>query len=362
MQDSRKVKLIVAFLCAALALVGCTTHPKTLQTPAPNPASASEQNLVPASARIDPLPSWTDGAIKRTITAFVAQVTDPGSDRFVPEAERIATFDHDGTLWVEKPIYVQVLFSMDRVQALAKQHPEWKTQQPFSAVLERDRTKIASFGEKDMLLLYTATSSNMSPEAYERTARDWLETAKHPTLGRPFTELVYQPMLDLMAYLRRSGFKIFIVTGGDVDFVRAFSRDRYDVPPDRVIGTSLKYGFRPTPTGGVVDRLAELGSLDDGPGKPENIELHIGQRPIVAVGNSDGDLQMLEYAGAGNKGALLLLVHHDDAVREYAYDRDSKVGHLDKALDAAALRGWGVISMKRDFRVIFPPEAYREKR
>jgi phosphoserine phosphatase len=245
------------------------------------------------------------------------------------------------------------------VRALAGQHPEWRTRQPFQAVLERDHATMARFGEHELFALLAATGAGISPDDFERASRDWLEAARHPELGRPFTELVYQPMLDLMAYLRGNAFQVFIVTGGDVDFVRAFSRELYGVPPDRVIGSSLKYGFRETPRGPVVERTAQPGALNDGPAKPENIELHIGVRPIVAVGNSDGDLEMLEYTQAGARPALLLVLHHDDAAREFAYDRASSVGRLDRALDAALDRGWSVISMRRDFRTVFPPSGYR---
>jgi phosphoserine phosphatase len=344
----------LSLLCVAVVL-GCARAPAPGSVPAPGPASAGAGKLVPASAFLDPLPTWNAGNSKQAILNFVGQITDPGNSRYVPPEERVAVFDNDGTLWAEKPIYFQVLFMFDRVHALAEKHPEWKTRQPFKAVLERDHATMAKFGKHELFALFAATGAGVSTEEFERAARVWLEASLHPELGRPFTELVYQPMLDLMALLRRNAFQIFIVTGGDVDFVRAFSRELYGVPPDRVVGSSLKYGFRETPRGPVVERLAEPGTLNDGPAKPENIELHIGVRPIVAVGNSDGDLQMLEYAQAGARPALLLLVHHDDAEREFAYDRASSVGRLDEALDAALRRGWAVISMRRDFRIVFPP-------
>jgi phosphoglycolate phosphatase-like HAD superfamily hydrolase len=317
--------------------------------------SADQGALVPASARTE-LVSWNEGANKRAILKFVAETTDPKSSRFVQPAERIAVFDNDGTLWAEQPVYFQVYFLAHRVQALAPKHPEWKTEQPFRALLEGDHAAMAKLSAKDWLEIAGVTQAKLTPEEYDRAARRWLATAQHPRYQRRFTELVYQPMLELLRYLRSNGFKTFIVTGGEVDFVRAFSSEVYGIAPEQVIGTSFEYDFVDSLEGPKLERLPKPGSANDAQAKPENIQLHIGQRPIVAVGNSDGDQQMLEYTGAGKRPALLLLVHHDDAAREFKYDRDSTVGRLDEALDEALERRWNLISMKNDFCVVFPFE------
>ena len=311
--------------------------------------------LVPAS-RSEGLSSWNEGANKRAILKFVAETIDPKSKNYVPPADRIAVFDNDGTLWAEQPIYFQAFFVAHRIQALSRAHPAWKKEQPFRALLEGDHDKMAELGAKEWLELAAMSQANLTPEEYTRLAREWLDSAQHPRFRRRFTELVYQPMLELLGYLRAQGFKTFIVTGGEVDFVRAFSSEVYGIPPERVIGSSFEYEFVESLQGPKLERRTKLGSTNDKEAKPENIQLHIGRRPIVAVGNSDGDLPMLEYTGAGERPALLLLVHHDDAAREFKYDRDSKVGRLDKGLDEAERQNWNVISIKNDFRVVFPFE------
>jgi phosphoglycolate phosphatase-like HAD superfamily hydrolase len=310
----------------------------------------------PLSARedADPLPSWK-GASKKRIVEFVRQVTDKDGKDYVRPAERIATFDNDGTLWCEQPFYVQGIFVLEQVKALAPKNPSWKDKQPFKAVLEGDLIEMAKFGEKEFVQLLGATHAGMTTQAYAESATKWLASAKHPRFKRLYKECVYQPMLELLAYLRKNGFKTFIASGGGVDFIRCFAEDAYGIPPERVIGTSGKTRFEVDKDGNTkLIKLPELLSLDDGPGKPVNIHLHVGRRPILAFGNSDGDLQMLQYTASGKGKRLALLLHHDDDRREYAYDRKSKVGRLDKALDEAKKRDWTVVSMKNDFKKVFP--------
>jgi phosphoglycolate phosphatase-like HAD superfamily hydrolase len=305
---------------------------------------------------IDPLPSWNEGPSKARILAFVQAVTDKSDKDFVPPAERIATFDNDGTLWCEQPMYVQMAFLLDRVKELAPKHPEWKTQQPFKAALERDFKALAAQGEKGAMQLVAATHTGMSSEAFNRIAGDWIATARHPKFKRPYTELVYQPMLEVLAYLRANGFKTFIVSGGGIDFMRPWTERVYGIPPEQVVGSTGKLKYEMRDGHPVLMRLPGIDLIDDGPGKPVGIQTHIGRRPIAAFGNSDGDLQMLQYAAAGGGPRLMLIVHHTDAEREYAYDRKSPVGRLDKALDEANARGWTVVSMKTDWKKIFPFE------
>jgi phosphoserine phosphatase len=303
----------------------------------------------------DPLPSWNDGLAKKAIIGFVARVTKEGSQDFVPPAERIATFDNDGTLWSEQPIYFQFAFALDRVKALASQHPEWKTQQPFKAVLDGDMKTLAASGEKGLVEILTATHTGMTTDDFAKTVADWLATARHPRFQRPYTDLVYQPMLELMVYLRESGFKTFIVSGGTVEFMRAFTERIYGIPPEQVIGTTFVTQFQMREAGKpVLVRQPKIGFIDDGPGKPVGINKFIGRRPILAFGNSDGDQQMLQWTAAGGGARLMGLVHHTDAEREWAYDRESHIGRLDKALDEATARGWVVVDMKQNWKVIYP--------
>ncbi len=307
-------------------------------------------------AQNDPLPSWNDGAAKRAILDFVARTTTAGGREFVAVPERIATFDNDGTLWIEQPIYVQVAFAIDRVRAQAAQHPEWKDQEPFKFVLTDDMAGLAAMGEKGMVQIIAATHSGMTVTDFERTVLDWLATARHPRFKRPYTELVYQPMLELMSLLRAKEFKTFIVSGGGIDFMRPWTGRIYGIPPEQVVGSSgvVTYDFN----GGkpVLLKQPKVDFVDDGPGKPVGIYRFIGRRPVLAFGNSDGDQQMLEYTAGGEGARFMGLVHHTDAVREYAYDRDSRVGRLDKAWDEAVQRGWTVVDMKNDWKVIFPFE------
>ena len=308
-----------------------------------------------AFAQIDPLPSWNDGAVKKTITDFVARVTTQGSPDFVPIDQRIATFDNDGTLWCEQPLYFQLAFAIDRVKVLAPKHPEWKTQQPFKALLENNMKALAASGKKGLLAIVAATHAGMPVEEFTKTVLDWINTARHPKFNRPYTDLVYQPMLELMAYLRANGFKTFIVSGGGIEFMRPWTERVYGIPPEQVVGSSGVTKFQIGPDGKpVLMKEAKVEFIDDGPGKPVGINRFIGRRPIFAFGNSDGDLQMLQYTMAGSGPRLALYVHHDDAEREFAYDRNSYIGKLDKGLDEARAKVWPVVSMKRDWKTIFP--------
>jgi phosphoglycolate phosphatase-like HAD superfamily hydrolase len=306
------------------------------------------------AASMDPLPSWNDGSSKHAIVDFVTRVTDLSSPDFVPESERIATFDNDGTLWAEQPLYFQLLFAIDRVKALAPEHPEWSTQQPFKAVLEDDKEALAAAGMHGLIELVMASHAGMTTEEFERIATEWLATARHPTTGQPFTEMVYQPMLELLDYLRANGFKTYIVSGGGIEFMRPWTEAVYGIPPEQVVGSSIKTVFEVRDGEPVLVRLPEMNFIDDKEGKPVGINTHIGRRPIAAFGNSDGDFQMLEWTTAGEGARLGVLIHHTDGEREWAYDRDSHIGRLDRGLDEAEARGWTVVSMKDDWGRIFP--------
>ena len=310
----------------------------------------------------DPLPSWRDGAVKQALVDFVGRVTRDGTPDFVPPSQRIAVFDNDGTLWAEQPTYFQAAFALDRVRALAPEHPEWRDTQPFKGVIENDPNAVAAAGEKGLLEILAATHAGMTTDAFNRIVADWLKTARHPRFDRPYDSLVYQPMLEVLGYLRANGFKTFIVSGGGVEFMRVFAERAYGIPPEQVVGSSgvTKFEIR---AGGlpVLEKEPKVEFIDDGPGKPSGINRFIGRRPILAFGNSDGDLQMLEWTAGGGGARFMGLVHHTDAEREYAYDRQSPVGRLDKALDEAAARGWTVVDMKRDWTVVFPPPARSEQ-
>ena len=309
--------------------------------------------LQPAQAQTDPLPSWNDGPNKKAITDFVARVTQQGGPDFVPPAERIATFDNDGTLWVEHPMYTQLAFILDRVKVLAPQHLEWATTQPFKAVLEGDMKALMAAGERGLVELGMATHAGMSTAEFEKIVTDWIATARHPRFKRPYTELSYLPMIELLAYLRANGFKTFIVSGGGIEFMRPWTERVYGVPPEQVVGSSIKTKFQIRDGKPELFRLPEVNFIDDGPGKPVGINEFIGRRPIAAFGNSDGDLEMLQWTTMTGGARLGLIVHHTDAEREYAYDRDTDFGRLDKALDAAAANKWLVADMKNDWKRIF---------
>jgi len=307
----------------------------------------------------DPLASWNDAPAKEAIVEFVAKVTTPGSPDFVPVPERIATFDNDGTLWCEQPLPVQAYFAFDRVKTLAPEHPEWKTQEPFASVLKGDFTTALAGGDHTILELFMATHAGMTTDQFEKIVKDWIATARHPTTGKLYTDMVYQPMLEVLAYLRANGFKNFIVSGGGIEFMRPWAEKVYGIPPEQIVGSSNKLKFEYRDGKPALLRLPEIEFIDDKTGKPIGIHRFIGRRPIMAFGNSDGDLEMLQYTTAGKGPRFGLIVHHTDAEREWAYDRDSAVGRLDKALDAAPKNGWIVVSMKRDWKVIYPFEKER---
>jgi len=309
-----------------------------------------------ALAQDDPLPSWNEGPAKRAIISFVDKVSKEGTPDFVPLSERIATFDNDGTLWCEQPIYVQAAFALHRVRALAGRHPEWKEKQPFKAVLEGDMKTVLDGGSRVAMAIIAATHAGMTSEEFESIVSDWLGAAKHPRFGRPYTELVYQPMLELLSYLRKSGFRTYIVSGGGVDFMRPWTNRVYGVPPEQVIGSAIKLKYELRDGEPIVMRLPEVDFIDDHAGKPVGIQKTIGRRPIAAFGNSDGDYEMLRWTTAAKGTRLGLIVHHTDGMREYAYDRDSLVGRLDRALDEAPTRGWVVVDMKNDWKVVFPDQ------
>ena len=310
-----------------------------------------------ARAQGDALPSWNDGPAKQSILDFVLRTTTVGSRDWIPVPERIATFDNDGTLWTEQPMYFQVMFAMDRVRAMAGRHPQWRTQEPFKSVLANDRDALAALGEKGLLEIVAATHTGLTTEEFRQIVLDWLATARHPRFKRPYTDLVFQPMLELLALLRANQFKTYIVSGGGIEFMRPWTERVYGIPPEQVVGSSgvtryeLRANDRP-----VLLKEPKVQFIDDGPGKPEGINQYIGRRPVFSFGNSDGDQQMLEWTAAGAGARFMGLVHHTDAVREYAYDRQSAVGKLDKAWNEAVRRKWTVVDMKNDWKVIYPFE------
>jgi hypothetical protein len=303
----------------------------------------------------DPLPSWNAGKTKQAIIQFVEDVTRQGGPHYVPSEARIATFDNDGTLWSEQPMYFQLFFALDRVKALAPQHPEWKNQEPFASLLQGNVKQALAGGEKAILEIVMATHAGMTTEQFEQIVRDWIATAKHPKTGKLYTEMVYQPMLELLKYLRSNDFKTFIVSGGGIEFMRPWTEKVYGIPPEQVVGSSIKTKFEMRADGPVLVRLPEINFIDDKAGKPVGINQHIGRQPIAAFGNSDGDLQMIQWTTAGPGARFGLIVHHTDSEREWAYDRQSHIGHLDKALDEAKAKGWTLVDMKQDWRVIYPP-------
>jgi haloacid dehalogenase-like hydrolase len=308
-----------------------------------------------ASTADDPLPSWQDSGAKRSIVDFITRVTHEGGPDFVPSAERIATFDNDGTLWAEQPMYFQFAFALDRVKALAPQHPEWKDQEPFKSLLAGDLKGVFAAGEPAIVQLMMVSHAGMTTTEFAQIVKDWIATAKHPRFNRPYTECIYQPMVELLAYMRANGFKTYIVSGGGIEFMRPWTEQVYGIPPEQVVGSSIKTKFEMRDGAPVLMRLPEVDFVDDKAGKPVGIHKFIGRRPIFAFGNSDGDHQMLQWTAAGSGPRFMGLVHHTDAEREWAYDRHSPVGQLDKALDEALAKGWTVVSMKDDWKTIFPP-------
>jgi phosphoglycolate phosphatase-like HAD superfamily hydrolase len=312
-------------------------------------ATAFTANICAAN----PLPSWNEGNAKQAIIAFVEKVTKEGTPGFVPMPERIAVFDNDGTLWAEQPMYFQLFFAIDRIKALAPQHPEWKDKEPFASLLKGDVKAALAGGEHALAQIVMATHAGLTTEEFEKSVTDWLATAKHPKTGKPFTEMVYQPMLELLTYLRANGFKTYIVSGGGIEFMRPWTEKVYGIPPEQVVGSSggLKYELRDGVP--VLIKLPEIAHNDDKEGKPVGIQRHIGRRPIFAAGNSDGDLQMLQWTAAGTRPGFCLYIHHTDAEREWAYDRESHIGKLDKGLDEAKAKGWIVTDMKSDWQTVF---------
>lgn len=302
----------------------------------------------------EPLPSWNDGPAKKSIIEFVQAVTDQSSKDFVKPADRIAVFDNDGTLWSEQPAYFELLFAFDEVKRTAAQHPEWKTTQPFKAVLENDHKALAASGMEGLLQIVGATHGGMTTEAFDDYAKTWFIQARHPKTGKPYTEMIFQPMLEMLDYLRSQNFKTYIVSGGDTGFMRAFAEKVYGIPPEQVIGTTFVTSYQFKDGKASIVRTPKVAHNDDGPGKPVSIDAVIGRRPILAFGNSDGDLQMLQWTAAGPGKRLMGLVHHTDAKREWAYDRQSNIGRLDKALDEANSRGWTVVDMASEWRRIYP--------
>lgn len=301
----------------------------------------------------DPLPSWNEGASKKSVISYVTAVTDPKSPDFIPEKDRIAVFDNDGTLWSEQPAYFQLFFAIDRVKALADKHPEWKTKEPFKSVLADDMKGVLKQGKEGLIKLVMASHAGMMDEAFDASVIEWINSAKHPRFNRLYKELVYQPMLELLDYLRANGFKTFIVSGGGIDFMRPFASEVYGIPSYQIIGSSLAVKYENK----HIHKEAKLGAIDDKEGKPVHIHYHIGKRPVAAFGNSDGDFAMMEYTEANAQyKTLQLYVHHTDEKREWAYDRDSHIGKLDKGLDYAKANGWTIVDMKNEWKVIYPFE------
>lgn len=306
----------------------------------------------------DPLPSWNEGPNKSAIVAFVEKVTTEGSPDFVRPGERIATFDNDGTLWAEQPVYFQGLFALDRIKRLAPEHPEWESTEPFKSVIAGDMKGVTALGKEGLMKIIAASHANVTADEFAAAVREWITTARHPTTGKPFAQMTYKPMRELLDYLRANGFKTFIVSGGGIDFMRVFAERLYGVPPEQVIGSTIDAEFEMRDGVPTILKTGKLVLMDDNVGKPVGIYRHIGRRPIFAAGNSDGDLQMLQYTtiprSTEDKSPRFgLIVHHTDAEREWAYDRDSHIGKLDKALDEATERGWTVVDMKADWNQVF---------
>lgn len=302
----------------------------------------------------DPLPSWNEGASKKSIVSFVEKTTTKGSSDFVAPAKRIAVFDNDGTLWAEQPLYFQAIYIFDQIKTLSPKHPEWKSKEPFASVLKGDFKAALAGGEEALLKMAMATHAGVTTEQFDQSVRDWIAKARHPKTNRPYHEMVYQPMLEVLTYLRANGFKTYIVSGGGIDFMRVFAEETYGIPPEQIIGSSIKTGYEVRDGKPTLVKLPELNFIDDKAGKPVGIHQHIGRRPIAAFGNSDGDFEMLEWTTSGKGAQLGVYVHHDDAEREWKYDHPSHIGQLKRGLEEAPKRGWTVISIKNDWKTIFP--------
>lgn len=343
-----KTKNIIYFLGLSILLsvfVSCTTG-----------AKSDTETTNQHTANTDPLPSWNEGTTKTAIIDYVNDVTNAESENFIEISDRITTFDNDGTLWSEQPAYFQLFFAIDRIKALASEHPRWKTEQPFKDVLEDNMEELAKHGEHGIVKLVMASHAGNNTDEFEAIVKDWLATAKHPHFNRPYTDLVFQPMLELLDYLRDNDFKIFIVSGGGIEFMRPWVEEVYGIPRDQVVGSSIKTEFVFNNGNPVINRLAELDFINDKAGKPIGIYRFIGRKPVFASGNSDGDLQMMQYAASNKLKSFMLYVHHTDAEREWTYDRESHIGRLDKGLVEANEKGWTVIDMKKDWKVVYPFE------
>jgi hypothetical protein len=338
------MKKIAIILFVFIAFIACKERAKIHETA--NTTSVVQQ---------DPLPSWNDGETKDAILDFVNNVTQEG-DGFIPVSERIATFDNDGNLWSEQPAYFQLFFTMDRIRELAPEHPEWKDQQPYKSVLENDMKTLASYGEHGLIEIVMATHGGNTVDEFEQIVKDWLATAKHPRFDRPYTDLVYQPMLELINYLKDNEFKVFIVSGGGIEFMRPWVESVYGISKDQVVGSSIKTEYDYNDGNPVIRRLPKMNFIDDKEGKPIGIHQHIGRKPVFASGNSDGDLQMMRWTDSNSYPSFQLYLHHTDADREWAYDRESNIGRLDKGLDEGVEKGWTIIDMKTDWKVVYPFE------
>ncbi len=310
----------------------------------------------PAFAQEDPLPSWNDGPTKQAILDFVAAATTEGGPDWIAPGDRIATFDNDGTLWSEQPMYFQGMFINDRIKEMAADHPEWASEMPYKAVLEGDTAALGAAGEQGLVALLSATHSGMTNDEFQAEVKDWIATARHPRFDRPYTDLVYQPMLEVLDYLRANDFQTWIVSGGGIDFMRPWAEEVYGIPPWQVVGSQIEVTYNDEGGEPRFDREPKVFFVDDKAGKPVGILRHIGREPVIAFGNSDGDYEMLDYVTHGDGPDLGLIVHHTDAVREWAYDRDSHIGTLARALDAAPAEGWLLIDMAKDWKVIYPFE------
>ncbi len=335
-------KKLVPFI-AVLLLTSCTEQPRETKEVAKTDAIVT-----------DPLPSWNDGSSKKSIVDFVNKTTKEGGADFIPVADRIACFDNDGTLWSEQPLYFQFFFAMDRIKAMAPQHPEWKTKQPFKALLEGDMKTVMAGGEKALVQIVMTTHAGMTTDAFTKTVKDWMATATHPTTKKHYNEMIFQPMVELLNYLRSSGYKTFIVSGGGVDFMQPWAEQAYGIPPDQVVGSSGKVKYDTLNGQHVLVKLPELNFIDDKEGKPVGIHQYIGKRPVFTAGNSDGDYAMLQYTCTGGGPHLGMIVHHTDSIREWAYDRQSHIGNLQRGLDDAAKYGWLIVDMKSDWKKIYP--------
>ncbi len=341
-------KTAFAILTIALIIITSSCKEKAVEM---NPETAME----PIESDVTFLSSWNEGASKQAIMDFVAKVTTEGAG-FVPVSERIAVFDNDGTLWSEQPMYFQLFFAIDRVKMMAADHPEWKEKQPFKSLLENDMKTFMSFGEHGLLEVVMASHAGMTVDEFDGVVKDWLATAKHPKFDRPYTDLVYQPMLELVNYLKANQFKVFIVSGGGIEFMRPWVEGVYGIPKDQVIGSSIKTKYDYNEGNPVIHRLPEINFIDDKEGKPEGINQYIGRKPIFAGGNSDGDLQMLRWTDANPYPSFKLYIHHTDSIREWAYDRESSIGRFNVGWDEANEKGWTVSSMKDDWNVVYPFE------